>query len=287
MVDIDPVRMAKIRALESIDSIYTGCHWSIYPLPQYINRQSYHIAFIWGKYFEVFLDKEIVRKKFIIGYLPDYLINKKIRDNKNRTFTVTYFDNLSANDLLASDHNNYMILELLVNLVKKYKSFILNVKLKRLYDIGYIDYIINMEKKYPKQIHVFPKGKNCKTYMPSKISRESDLAIGINFSTAIGETVFSGVTSFYANFPKIQNDFLSKNLGKFVFSSLEDLEGAITDQMNNKGVKYNSIKKAHLEIDPFQDGKAAKRVSNILDNTHKLFTSGNTSKQVLDRISDC
>ena len=119
---------------------------------------------------------------------------------------------------------------------------------------------------------------------PYRVALKTDLAIGINFSTAAFEACSAGAESLYVNLSGIKNSFLQKNEGQVVFTSLVELERAIIKRIKNKKLSHNHTLKIYDCIDSYRDGRAAERVAEHLSKAIKLFSEGNNSTKVLEKI---
>jgi len=283
MVDEDPIRSAKIEALESVDSIYAGSHWSIYPFLEHAVKKNCHLCFIWGDYFRDFIHSDYNAKIKIVGYLPDCLFKEQLHSTDQNKYTITYYDNISANDLHSSNMDNLVILRLLVNLIEDHETLSLNIKLKRDYKSEYVNFILKESEKSPDRIKIFSEDAVGRI-PPYRIAQTTDLAIGINFSTASFEAYSAGAESLYVNLSGIKNPFLQKNEGKVVFTSLVELERAIIKRIKNRKLSHKHTLKIYDSMDPYQDGRAAERVAKHLSKALKLFSEGYNSKKVLEKI---
>lgn len=274
MLDIDNDKLIKYQALDNIKGIYSGSHWSNYPIYTLWGQKCYHLSFAWSQHFIDLNFSKFGKSNFqIVGYLTDYLFRKKkyIKLNKNvNRFVITYFDNSVGKDITCSPDMQKNIYSMFLKLLNKYDNIILNLKPKKFQELNEIIKKIPDIKNfiYKKRLKLFVD-KN-EPIPPHKVGYNSDLAIGIGINTAAAECCFAGTVSFHADFTNlINNEFANKALGKIVFRNIVDLEMAIEKQILGKGVDIKECKELHKYLDPFQDGKAYLRVGSVLKQAHE------------------
>lgn len=290
MSDIDDEKLIKSQALENIQGVYTGSHWSNFPLYGLWNQKCYDLTFAWSQFFIDSNFKRCCNSKYQInGYVSDYLFKKTAVIDKHKQhnqFVITYFDNMVGNDIPYSADMQKLIYEMLIRLLKKYNHVVLNLKPKRFTEIfeisNNVSELIGFMKQNRVELLVDESGERI---APCSVGVNSDLTVGMGISTAAAECCFSGTVSFHADLTGfVNNDFANNALGKVVFRDVSDLELAIERQISGKGISIEECRELHKCLDPYQDGKAYLRVGSVLKQAQQNLSSGMSRKDAIEKI---
>lgn len=272
MLDVDGDKLVKAQALENINGIYTGSHWSNFPSYELWNQKCYDLAFAWGDFFvQANLKKCNQAECQVVGYVSDYLFGHTPVENSEpqraeSMFYLTYFDNMIANDLPYSENMQREIYRMLFRLLDKHDNIILNIKPKRFLEVADIANIAPELSSFIKQdrLRLFVNDSG-ERFPPYRLASSSDLVLGMGISTAVAECCFAGVVGFHADLTGFtNNEFANLNLDKVVFRDVSNLESAINKQVLGGGISIQACRAAHNTLDPYQDGLAYKRIGDSL-----------------------
>ena len=296
MYDVDQDKLTKAQALEIMDGLYLGSHWSNYPVPKIINAKCYDIYLVWSKYFisKNFASHCNNRAVFKVGFPSDHYFkslqkeSKLIKDKYSGSFIISYFDNQLGNDLPQSENMQFDIYTLLIELLSSHKNLIIFFKPKRQNEFN--NYLL----KFPSLIEFinigrvrvfFGESQRDKT-SPAKVALASDLVLGVGISSAAAEGCFAGSVSFHINLSQVNNDFDKYGLNKVVFRDLVNLKKAIIDQINGNGISVDVCQKYHKILDPFQDGLAYKRTGLILAKIQNELNKDDNLDNIIKKTKD-
>jgi hypothetical protein len=273
MLDMDPDKNTKSQAMEWNKGLYIGSHWSNYPLYLILNGKCYDEVFSWGEHFCQHSFKGYADKKIhVVGYPFDYYktLNEQVKDN--RTFVISFHDNIVANDSYYSLNMIVAIHLMLIRLLEKYEFLRIILKPKR-------QHVFNASLRQTPELSKYIKNRKITIHLgdsesekvpPAEVCLISDLAIGLGISTAAAECCFSGTVSFHADFTKfVNNKFADLCEGKFLYRSVVSLEKAVDNQIKGLGYTSRECKKYHEFLDPFQDGMTYKRTGSIIKKIHE------------------
>ncbi len=290
MSDIDDEKLIKSQALENIKGIYTGSHWSNFPLYGLWNQKCYDLTFAWSQHF---VDSNFKRccnsKHQINGYVSDYLFKEATiidKHNQHNQFVITYFDNIVGNDMPYSADMQKHIYKMLVRLLKKYNHVVLNLKPKRFSEISEISNNIPELLMFigENRVKLFVD-ESGERIAPYSVGSNSDLTVGMGISTAAAECCFAGTVSFHADLTGfVNNDFANNALGRVVFRGVSDLELAIERQISGKGILIEECRELHRCLDPYQDGKAYLRVGSVLRQVQQNLNLGMDGKDAIEKV---
>jgi hypothetical protein len=204
-----------------------------------------------------------------------------LREKYGDFFTLSYFDNVTANDIRWSPNQQLEIYKLLINLLNTRKELIIFLKPKR--KNRFLAFLSSFDPLRVfvdnGRVIVFYGDSERSKVRPAEIAMASNLVIGLGISSAAAEGCFAGSVAFHANLTMVNNDFDKQGLNKVVFREIKSLEKAIINQMNGIGISFEEAQKYHKILDPFQDGLAYKRTGAILANIQKeLNQSHNLNK---------
>ena len=300
MFDVDSEKMIKSQSVNAVDGIFVGSHWSNYPIYSVINQNCYDVVFTWSKYFS---DNFFSRYKslycFEVGYPLDFYFEKyrgsakRIKKEFPGKFIISFHDNIAFNDIAYSLNMQLLIHNMFISIINQHDNVLLFLKPKRKHtfdkvvsELPELKYLINAGR-----IKVFTGSTNRSRAVPAEIGMASDLAIGLGISTAVAECCFSGVVSFHADLTKFSdNKFGNQGLNKVVFRNVSDLENAVLDQINNRGIDIDECKKYHRILDSFQDGCSYKRTGHILGKlqgiTYSQFKEDNLNHKLKEELNE-
>jgi len=300
MSDIDSEKMIKSQSVNIVDGLFVGSHWSNYPIYSVINQNCYDVAFTWSKYFsDNFFSHYKSLCCFEVGYPLDFYFEryidsaKRIKKEFPGKFIISFHDNIVFNDIAYSLNMQLLMHNMFINIINQHDNVLLFLKPKRKHTLDKIvselpelKYLINAGR-----IKVFAGSTNRSKAVPAEIGMASDLAIGLGISTAVAECCFSGVVSFHADLTKFSdNKFGNQGLNKVVFRNVSDLENAVLDQINNRGIDIDECKKYHRILDSFQDGCSYKRTGHILSKlqgtTYSQFKEGNLNHKLKEELDE-
>ncbi len=295
MYDYDQDKLAKAQALENIDGLFMGSHWTNYQMVAAANeRKVYDVFFPWGEHFVQNID---TRYPFIAvfpaGYPLDYYFEAKkagaaeLRAKYPGKFILSYHDNVCSNDFTYSLETEKRLYRMLFLLLQKYDQLVVFLKPKRIdifeqsrKDFSEIDAYIKQER-----MEVFTGETPRTRFAPAEIGMASDLAVGLGISTPAAECFFAGTMSFHADFPGFQdNPFVKNGLNKFVYCDVESLKQAIEDRIEGRDQKSCLDYRAeHEPLDPFQDGKAYVRTGFLINRLQQAFIAGLDRQTALEK----
>ena len=296
MLETDSDRSIKSQALEIVDSLYAGAHWSNNPYYSILREKGYDVFFPWGRHFVVKnFQKCNYLATFIVGYPSDHYFAlyrnsaASIRSKFKGKFILSFQDNTIAGDLPYSENMMLSIIDMLIDILHTNSKVVLLMKPKKK---SQFEYIVSKREILGKlisngRVYVFFGENSGRKYVPAIIGMSSDLVIGLGISTAASECCFAGAVTFHADFTRFtNNDFANTWLNKIVFREVKELKYGITKQINGRGISVNQCKKMHNELDPFQDGQAYKRTGSILKQMQCEFDFGLSRLQVINNIKN-
>ncbi|MFH1845954.1 MAG: hypothetical protein ABH869_00115 [Candidatus Omnitrophota bacterium] len=285
MYDSDPAKFPKAQALQEIDGIYCGSHWSNYPMREVNIQKCYDVLFAWGPHFRhnIFNNYPFL-EVFETGYPLDYYFKDKkekalaLRSGYADNFILSYQDNVMAKDLMYSEGMQVKIHEMLISFLERYEGLTVFLKPKRKDVFDFLLKKIPRLKRYIDEgrIAVF-LGETARTkVVPAQIGMASDLVVGLGISAVAAECYFAGTVSFHVDFTGfINNNFANRGEGKIVFRDIQSLERAICDRVDGKNsLSHSDYRKYYTCLDPFQDGKAYKRTGFILKQLQDALKLG-------------
>jgi len=297
MNDGDNDKLSKAQAVEMLNGIYAGSHWSNFPLVDLPCDKHYDVLFTWGEHFKrnIFCDNDYL-EVFTAGYPSDHYFVKLakksegLRKKYDDKFVLSYQDNAMANDMLCSISMQINMHEMLLSLLEENSHVVIFLKPKRRY---VFEKMIEMVPR----ISDFIKAGRIVTFFgdtlrtkeaPAMVGMASDLVVGLGISTAAAECYFSGTLAFHADLTGFtNNEFGNKGLGNVVFRDIKNLKNTIQDCINN-GVseRYQEAKGIYHMLDPFQDGQAYKRVGFVLRNLQELLSQGHSREEATEIVKD-
>jgi hypothetical protein len=295
MYDVDPEKMVKAQALELIEGLYLGSHWSNYPsYNAAIAHKRYDVLFAWGGHF---ITNNFYKYPYMaiykVGYPSDhYFVDYKesaadLRNNFADKFVISLHDNIYANDISYSIDMLISIYNMLIDILKNYDNVVLLLKPKRRHYFDNILIKLPTLQEYilSNRVEVFC-GETARTKaVPAEIGMASDLVVGLGISTTSAECCFAGTVSFHADLTGyVNNNFSNNTLGKVVFRDVADLELAIENQILGKGITIEECRELHKCLDPYQDGKAYLRVGSVLKQLQQNFELGMGRKKAIEKV---
>lgn len=296
MFDVaDPERIAKAQALQLLDGLHMGSHWSNYPMCC-IHTQKYHdVLFTWGIHFTELMNQRYEPLvTFEAGYPLDFYFDSKrnnaqaLRNRFTNKFILSYQDNVIGLDLPYSYNMQIQIHKMIVNMLQKYENLVVFLKPKwrhgvetMLKDIPQLGQFIKQDR-----IAIF-LGDTLRTKaVPAEIGMASDLVVGLGLSTAAAECYFAGTISLHADFTGFkQNKFANCGEGKIVFRDICSLQNAIEEMISGKNnLRHADYQKYYKMLDPFQDGKAYLRTGFVINRLQDAFKQGLSRKEALKKV---
>ena len=285
IIDCDSGKLAKAQAMENVNGLFVGCHWSNFPMYRVYYQKCLDVLFTWGRHF---INNNFNRYPFMeifqTGYPSDHYFEKRrskavsLRNQYAGKFILSYQDNITANDLPYSKNMQIQVHEMLLSILKEHDDVVVFIKPKKENAFNAVikevpefwEYIDNG------RITTFFGETNRAKVAPAEIGMASDLVVGLGISTTAAECQFAGTLSFHADLTGFRdNEFGNTGLGKIVFRDVDSLKDAITDVIKNgASKKYVEYKKLYSTLDPFQDGKAYKRMGFVMKNLQDLLNRG-------------
>jgi len=297
MYDIDPQKLAKAQALENINGLFMGSHWSNNPSYELNNQKCYDVLFTWGEHFV----KNHFRHYpylgvFLTGYPCDHyfeglkLSADEIRAQFPSKFILSYHDNMMAHDLALSMNMQVDIHNMFIALLKVHPDLVLLLKPKREFIFENIKKRVPELNEYLEQgrIKIFLGKLSRGKEIPALIGMASDLVLGIGVSTAATECYFSGTISFHADFtPFLSNAFAQQGLNKVVFTNVSSLNQAIEERILKKNLLLHiDYRECYESLDPFQDGKAYMRTGFVIKILHQALSNGTSRIDAINQAQE-
>ena len=291
MYDADRDKLVKSQAIEICNGLYCGSHRSNNPSLEVWVEKHYDVFFVWSKYFlsKSFYPNSYVKTAFEVGYSSDHYFkyarmhSAELRKKYSNFFILSYFDNVTGNDIRWSPSQQFEIYKLLINLLNTRKELIIFLKPKR--KSRFLTFLSSFDPLRVfvdnGRVVVFYGDSEKTKARPAEIAIASDLVLGLGISSAAAEGCFAGSVAFHANLTKVNNDFDKHGLNKVVFREIKSLEKAIINQMNGNGMSIEESQSYHKILDPFQDGLAFKRTGAILANIQKQLNQSHNLKKVV------
>ena len=285
MYDDDPYKLSKAQALENCDGLYTGSHWTNYPMYKIENQKCADVLIAWGPHFvdHIFTEYPYLAIP-VAGYPMDYYFDQKreratdLRQKYSSNVIISYLDNYVSYD---SEYNPTMQNDchrLLIRLLKRNPRLMVFLKPKKHYSLALVLKDVPELQAFMDSGRVIAfLGNSPRTkYPPAEIGMASDLTIGLGMSTAANEAFFAGGVAFHADLTHfVNNSFLNKNLGHIVFREIDALEKAIEEIIDGKRkLIHDELKKHYFSLDPFQDGQAYRRSGFIMKQLHQALSEG-------------
>jgi hypothetical protein len=285
MYDTDKDKLAKAQAMERVNGLFVGSHWSNFPMYRVDNQKCLDVLFTWGDHF---INNNFNRYPFMeifqIGYPSDHYFEKRrlkaisLRNQYAGKFILSYQDNIMANDLPYSKNMRIQIHEMLFSILKKYSNVVVFLKPKKKYDFNTVIKEIPELREYVDKgriVTFFGETSGTKA-VPAEIGMASDLVVGLGISTTAAECQFAGTLGFHADLTGFRNnEFGNRGLGKIVFRDITTLKDAIIDVIENgASKKYLEYKELYSTLDSFQDGNAYRRMGFVLKNLQDLLNRG-------------
>jgi hypothetical protein len=295
MYDVDSEKLIKAQALELVDGIYAGSHWSNFPMYRVDNQKCYDVLFTWGEHFiKNNFSKYPYMAVFKTGYPSDHYFNArrerslKLKNEHKDKFILSFMDNIMANDLPYSKNMQVALHKMLITLLTDNENLIIFLKPKRKY---IFEKVLNELPELQKmiaagRIRVFLGETERTKAVPAEIGMASDLVIGLGISTTAAECCFAGTVSFHADLTDFKyNVFGNAGLNKVVFRDIDILRTAVQHQIDGKGIKIAECKKYHEMLDPFQDGQAYKRTGLIIKKLQEAIEKGLSREESVKQVS--
>mgnify|MGYP003978914763 CR=1 FL=1 len=285
MYDADKDKLAKAQAMEKINGLFVGGHWSNFPMYRVENQKCLDVLFTWGEHF---INNNFNRYPFMeifqTGYPSDHYFEKRrskavcLRNQYAGKFILSYQDNIMANDLPYSKNMQIQVHGMLLSVLKKYDDVVVFIKPKREYVFKAVIKEVPELREYidDGRIVTFFGETNRTKAVPAEIGMASDLVVGLGISTTVAECQFAGTLGFHADLTGfMDNEFGNKGLGKIVFRDVDSLKNAIIDVIENgASKKYLEYKELYYTLDPFQDGNAYRRIGFVMRNLQDLLNRG-------------
>lgn len=292
--DIDPEKLTKSQAMENLDGLFCGGHWSNSPVDSIETQKCCDVLFTWGTHFiRSYFYQYPYLAVFIAGYPLDYYFKEKksaaenIRQKYPGKFILSYHDNATTNDAPCSKKMQMQIYGMLVSLINKNKDLEVFLKPKRKH---FVDEAV---EEIPElgihikdgRIAVFSGDTFRTKAVPAAIGMASDLVIGLGISTAASECHFAGAVSFHADFTGFTTNVFAENgLNKIVFRDIESLQEATEKQMRGDGLSYDDCRKYYEVLDPFQDGNAKIRTGFVFNRLQKALQMGSSREEAVKKV---
>jgi hypothetical protein len=285
MYDRGEDKLTKAQAMEKVNGLFVGSHWSNFPMYKVDNQKCIDVLFTWGEHFtNNNFNRYPFMEIFQVGYPSDHYFEKRrskavrLRNRYPGKFVLSYQDNVMANDLPYSKNMQIQIHEMLLSILKEYDDVVVFIKPKR-------EYVFNaVIKEVPELREYIDKGRivtffgetNRTKAVPAEIGMASDLVVGLGISTTAAECQFAGTLGFHADLTGFRNnEFGNKGLGKIVFRDVDSLKNAIIDVIENgASKKYLEYKELYSTLDPFQDGNAYRRIGFVMKNLQDSLNRG-------------
>lgn len=294
MHDIDPDKLAKAQAMERLDGLFMGSHWSVYPICTAVSQKCYDLLFTWGPHFiRNIFNRYPFLGVFQVGYPLDYYFKSKrpdaikLRNKYPGKFILSYQDNVMAQDLRDSKRMQLQIHRMLISLIKKNDVLVVLLKPKRRDSLEVMLRELPDLDRYIKEgrIALF-LGETPRTRVPpAEIGMASDLVVGLGINTAAAECYFAGTVSFHADFTHFKrNEFGNNGLDRVVFRDIESLEEAIQERITGENdLNHSDYCRYYEMLDPFQDGQAYMRTGFIINKLQQAFQQGLSREEAVKK----
>ncbi len=297
MFDVDEDKLAKSQAIELLGGLYTGGHWSNFPMYHVDNQKCLDVIMAWGEHFiKNNLQRSAFMAIFLVGYPCDYYFKmhqesaRAIRERHEGKFILSYHDNIMANDLPYSKGMQLEIHQMLLSILKKFENVIILLKPKRRFVLDEIFALLPELAFYLREgrLEVFLGDTPRTKAVPAEIGMASDLVIGLGISTAATEAYLAGAVAFHADFTGFErNEFGNRAEGVVVFRDIFTLENAVIDRIKGKNKwSYEDYRGYYTGLDPFQDGSAAKRIGFILKRIREYLVQGVDRYVLLEKVKN-
>ena len=285
MSDSGAYKLSKAQALENLDGLYIGAHWSNYTMCRVDNKKCYDVLFAWSEYFiKNIFNQYPFMATFKTGYPLDYYFeskNGKAKDLRSKypdKFILSFQDNAMGQDLLYTKGIHLQAYRMLISLMKNNDNLAVFLKPKRKNSVDKMREELPELDRYinEKRIVVFSEDTPFAKASPALIGMASDLVIGLGLSTAAAECFFAGTVGFHTDFNGLmRNEFGKKGLNKIVFPDIASLENAIIQRMKGEDNRScNEYRQYYEMLDPFQDGKAYLRTGFVIKKLQEALSSG-------------
>lgn len=296
MYDIDEDKLSKGQAIEWMGGLYTGGHWSNFPMYHVMNQKCFDVLFTWGEHFvRNNFNRYPFMGIFFTGYPCDYYFKMHreradaIRKRYEGKFIVSYHDNVMSNDLAYSKNMQLDIHKVLISLLRKFENVVVFLKPKRKF---VLDEVI---KEMPElremielgRLEIFMGDTARSKAVPAEIGMASDLVIGLGVSTTAAESYFAGTIAFHADFTGFErNEFANRGEGVIVFRDVFTLEKAIIARITGTNKwKYEDFKGYYIGLDPFMDGHSSKRMGYLIKRMREYLAMGVSREDILPKLS--
>ena len=115
----------------------------------------------------------------------------------------------------------------------------------------------------------------------------ADLAVGMGLNSAVHEAVQAGTPGVNLDTVGMSSamPFYDEALGQFVFTDPDRLRTAIRDTRNGETTNLGEYGEWLDKFDPFQDGKAAARISQYLDDVLTAFDNGAEPREAMKQAN--
>lgn len=296
MYDMDDDKLAKGQAIELLGGLYTGGHWSNFPMYRIDNQKCFDVLFTWGEHFvRNNFNRYPFMAIFFTGYPCDYYFKKhseranSIRKRYPGKFIISYHDNIMGNDLPYSKSMQLNIHKILISILKKFENVIVFLKPKRKFVLDEILQELPELKEMIEQgrVEVFLGDTARSKAVPAQIGMASDLVIGLGISTTAAECFFAGTVAFHADFTGFErNEFANRGEGAVVFRDAFTLENAIIERIRGTNkLKYADYKGYYTGLDPFMDSCSSQRVGFLLRRMREYLAQGISREDFLPKLS--
>lgn len=285
MFDTDPDKMPKAGAMQRLNGLTAGSHWSLFQMYRSDGRKCYDVFFRWGPHFDrdVFGDYPALAV-FDAGYPNDHTFTaqeaaaREIRSRHEETFLLCYQDNATAKDMGYPPSTQDDLYRMFLELLSEFDHMALLIKPKRNSQMK--DILVRM----PELARLRDEGRveilwgesdRAKT-SPAQAGMASDLVVGLGLSTPAAECYFAGAVAFHADLTAFtENAFSQKGRGEVVFTETGSLKNAIERRILGKDTRgHKDFEEFYRRLDLYQDGEAHRRTGAILKSLLTALRDG-------------
>jgi len=255
----------------------------------------HHVFFSWNKRgIENLMDNNNRNNSYVIsGYCYDYafkenldecnLMRRKLND-QGVNFIIALFDNIFGDHSHFSKNIIESFYKGFLNWVLQDKSIGLVLKPKKHWfikkNLPEIENIIKHAESTGRCI-VLPESQGS---FPSRVSKISDIAVGVGISSALIESVLAGTRGILCDLTHHRSHFFYEaGHNKIIFDSIELLIEFLIQYKQNIKDKNNlgDFSLWNDLLDPFRDGKANSRIANHIESLLNGFERGNNRDTII------
>lgn len=277
-------------ASDFVDVICVGAQKSQVTMQRhqpFLRYNSKHIYFIWGSETLRYMDISKATRYFIISGHPLVDESKKYtsqrkneRDSQKKKgikFIITLFDNAYDSDSPFSKKMMKYFYSHFFQWLMDDEELLIIAKEKRGNNLDKIALEMNDSMDRVVKTGRFIRFDNPLNYLPSRVSYNSDMVIGIGISSAVIEAVIAGCRGIHCDLSENRvHNFYRWGYEKIVFDDIDRMIAALKRYKENPAHEPGlGDWSSHIDkLDPFHDGKAGERVGAYIRWLLERFDKG-------------